>query len=144
MTSFGAVPGCPGFGVMIEVRGLLGLVLVRPPELPLFPRGRRYLGQGRLPRFLFPGLGDPRWICFPRTPCYVRCRLETQSSDKILTSVLVLGLDRQRSSLACLLGRAFVIFGSRAVFVQLTGTGKYFPLFQVKSKDVPRRSLSCW
>jgi len=43
----------------------------------------------------------------------------------------------------CLLGRSFV-FGSRAVFIQLTGAGKYFPLFQVKSKDVPRRSLWCW
>ena len=34
------------------------------------------------------------------------------------------------------------MFGSQAVFVQLTGTGKYFPLFQVKSQDVPQRSLS--
>jgi len=55
------------------------------------------------------------------------------------------GLDRQRSSSACLLRRAVGSwFGSRAVFVQLTGAGKYFPLFQVKSKDVPRRSVSCW
>ena len=29
------------------------------------------------------------------------------------------------------------------MFFQLTGTCKYFPLFQVRSKDVPWRSLSC-
>ena len=62
MTFFGSVPGCPGFGVVTGVRGLPGWVLVRRPELPLFPQGRKYLGQGRLPRILFLGLGDPRWI----------------------------------------------------------------------------------
>jgi len=75
------------------------------------------------------GRSTVTYFSFSRIVHYVRCRLETQSSVKILTSSHCLGLDRQRSSLACLHGRSFLSFSSRAVFVQLTGTGKYFPLW---------------
>ena len=57
-------------------------------------------------------------------PCSVRIR-----GVRILTSWHCLGLDRRRSSSACLHGRSFTVFGARAAFVQLTGAGKYFPLW---------------
>jgi len=76
-----------------------------------------------------------------------RCEAGIRLSKTLTpTSVLRLGLDRQRSSSFCLLCRAFICFpgrfSSRAVFIQLSGTGNYLPLFQVNSKDVPRRSPS--
>jgi len=75
------------------------------------------------------GLSTVTYFSFSRIVHYVRCQLEMQSSVKILTSSHCLGLDRQRSSSACLHGRSFLSFGSRPVVVQLTGAGKYFPLW---------------
>ena len=111
--------------------GVTGLGMRVPSGVAWISPRSKVLGSRSSTSNSCSGSGRSTVICFSfsRIVHYVRCQLETQSSVKILTSSHCLGLDKQRSPSACLHGRSFLSFGSRAVFVQLIGAGKYFPLW---------------